>query len=150
MSTQMPKRPTNRQDFNIGIICALGLEADMVEMIFDKRWDKDYERTPNDRNAYSTGVIAGRNVVLTYCPGMGSNSSAQVATSLMSSFTGIKVILLVGICGVVPSYRQEGKRDIWLGDCVISTGVVQFDFGRKGPNSFVPKDGSDGLEHTVE
>ena len=148
MSTQTLKRPMNRQAFNIGIICALSLEADMVEMVFDKRWDKegmDYGRTPNDPNTYSTGLIAGRNVVLAYCPGMGSSSAAQVATWLMSSFTGVKIVLLVGICGAVPFYRQEEKKEIWLGDCIISTAVVQFDFGRKGPNSFVQKDGLDAL-----
>ena len=50
---------------------------------------------------------------------MGSGSAAQVATWLMSSFSGVKIAFLVGICGVVPSYWQEEKRDTWLGDCHI-------------------------------
>jgi nucleoside phosphorylase len=48
--------------------------------------------------------------------------------------------LVVGICGVVPFYEDgHSKRQIWLGDIIISTAVVQYDFGRQYPGRFVRK-----------
>lgn len=145
------KRPEDRRDFQIGIICALTLEAEKVEIVFDKRWKKKedgsgYGRSVNDPNTYTTGVIAGHNVVLAYCPGIGSNSAGQVATWLMASFTGVKIIFVVGVCGAVPSYKfREKIQKVVLGDCLISTAVIQFDHGREGPCGFAKKDGVDGL-----
>ena len=120
----------------------------MVEMGFDCIWTRDifrYGKAPNDFNTYTTGIIADHNVVLVYCPSMGSNSMALAAGSLMSSFTEVKIVLVVGICGAVPFYTHQEPEEVVLGDCIISTAVIQFDLGRKGPNGFVMKNGPDGL-----
>ena len=90
MAQILPIRPADRRGFRIAIICALTLEADMVEMIFDKDWSEDgvkYGKAAGDLNTYSVGVIAGHNVVLAYCSGIGSNSASQVASGLRASFT---------------------------------------------------------------
>ena len=143
-----PSKPNDRREFKVAIICALSLEADMVEMVFDKDWSNEgmkYGKAAKDSNAYTTGVIAGHNVVLAYCPGIGKNAAAQVATSMKTSFTGIRLALVVGICGAVPFYKnqEDETEEIVLGDCIISTSVVQFDFGRLGPSGFQKKDGLD-------
>ena len=135
----MTPSPTGRGDFEIAIICALRLEADAVEALFDNFWDGEmYGKAPGDPNAYTTGAIGLHNVVLAHMPGMGKNSAAGVASSFRCSFEGIKLALVVGICGGVP--RATDGEEILLGDVIISEGVIQRDFGKQYPNKFVRKD----------
>ncbi|KAF4502802.1 ankyrin 3 [Fusarium agapanthi] len=139
----MPRlpRPNDRRGFEIALICALTLEADAVEALFDCHWDDEgppFDKEPGDPNAYSTGVIGRHNVVLAYMPGMGKVNAATVASNCGTSFPGIKLALVVGICGVVPF--GPAKDEIVLGDIIISNGVIQYDFGRQLPDRFVRKD----------
>lgn len=134
--------PTSHRDFEIAIICALPLEASAVEALFDKFWEDDvfkYGKARGDPNAYTTGVIGRHNVVLAHMPNMGKISAAGLAASLNSSFTGIKLALIVGICGGVPS-GLDGKREILLGDVIMSEALVQYDLGRQYPDVFERKD----------
>ncbi|PNP53911.1 hypothetical protein FNYG_15667 [Fusarium nygamai] len=143
MSTQSPRpsRPKDRYGFEIAIICALPLEADAIEALFDHYWDDDgspFDKGPGDPNAYSTGVIGRHNVVLSYMPGIGIANAAAVASNCGKSFPGTKLALVVGICGVVPF--KPDKDEIVLGDVIISDGIVQYDFGRQLPDRFARKD----------
>jgi nucleoside phosphorylase len=135
-----PSAPDHRQDFELAIICALPLEANAVIATFDHHWveeDKKYGKATGDPNAYTTGVIGSHNVVVAHMPGMGKVSAAGVAVGLRMSFPGIKLAVVVGICGGVPSGPHE--REIYLGDVVISQCLVQYDFGRQYPEGFEPK-----------
>ncbi|RKK80893.1 hypothetical protein BFJ68_g17682 [Fusarium oxysporum] len=143
MSTPSPRppRPNDRRGFEIAIICALPLEADAIEALFDHYWDDDgspFDKEPGDPNAYSTGVIGRHNVVLAHMPGMGKANAAAVAAKCHMSFPNIRLALVVGVCGVVP-FRRNGD-EIVLGDVVISDGIVQYDLGRRLPDQFVTKD----------
>jgi nucleoside phosphorylase len=71
--------------------------------------------------------------------GIGKGSAASVASSFRSSFEGIKLALVVGICGGVP-HRTDEEKEILLGDVIISDGLIQYDFGRQLQNKFVRKD----------
>ncbi|RKK71126.1 hypothetical protein BFJ69_g11286 [Fusarium oxysporum] len=136
-----PRRPSHRRGFEIAIICALTLEADAIEALFDHHWDDDgppFDKELGDPNAYSTGVIGRFNVVLAYMPGIGKVNAATVASNCGKSFPGIKLALVVGICGAVPF--GPTKDEIVLGDVIISNGVIQYDFGRQMPSHFVCKD----------
>lgn len=136
--TDRPRRPATRRDFEIAIICALPLEADAVEALFDHHWDDEqYDKAENDPNAYSTGVIGRHNVVLAHMPHMGKASASSVASNCGVSFPNIRLALMVGICGAVPFPR--GKQVV-LGDVVISDGIIQYDFGRRLPEEFARKD----------
>jgi nucleoside phosphorylase len=75
------RRPRNRSDFSIAIICALPVEADAVEACFDEFWEKDetYGKAPGDPNAYTTGRIGEHNVVLAHLPGMAKINAANVS-----------------------------------------------------------------------
>jgi nucleoside phosphorylase len=73
--------------------------------------------------------------MLSMCKG----NAASVASSFRSSFEGIKLALIVGICGGVP-YRTDEEKEILLSDVVISDGLIQYDFGRQLQNKFVRKD----------
>jgi nucleoside phosphorylase len=92
-----------------------------------------------DLNAYSVGMIGHHNVVLVHMPDMEKVAAAMAATDLYSSFRGIQLALVVGICGGAPFGKQS--EEILLGDVVISEGLIQYDLGRRFPyNNFMRKD----------
>ena len=128
------RRPATRRDFEVAAICALTLEADAVDALFDRHWDDDgppYDKAPGDPNAYSTGTIGRHNVVLAHMPGMGKANAAAVAANCRASFPNIKLAVVVGICGVAPS--PSHSVEIVLGDVIVSDGVIQYDLGRRLP-----------------
>jgi nucleoside phosphorylase len=136
-----PSPPRNRSGFKVAIICALPLEADYVQSTFDRCWDdegKQYGKALGDKNAYTTGVIGEHNVVLVHMPNMGSVSASAVAANVAASFPAIQLGLVVGICGAVPIHAKT-KEEIVLGDIIISTTVIQYDFGRRYPDGFERK-----------
>ncbi|GLA65599.1 hypothetical protein AtubIFM55763_007605 [Aspergillus tubingensis] len=123
-------RPKSRDDFTIAIICALPLEADAVEALFDETYDrlcKYYGKQQGDANWYVNGRVGKHNVVLCYMPGMGKISAASVASSLKISYTSVQLALVVGICGGAPNSSKS--QDIFLGDVVVSDSVVTYEFG---------------------
>ena len=135
-------RPTDRTAFEIALICALRIESDAVEAMFDEFWEDDdrgYDKAPGDPNSYTLGRIGRHNVVMAYMPGMGKASSAGVAASFRASFPNIRLGLVVGVCGGVPQPTIQDE-EIFLGDIIISTGVVQFDFGSQLADRVIRKD----------
>src|SRR6185437_4265232 len=78
--------------------------------------------------------IGKHNVVIAVLPDgeYGTTSAAVVARDMLHSFPNIRIGLMVGIGGGVPS----SKHDIRLGDIVVSAprdgkgGVFQYDFGK--------------------
>ncbi|CAG9955961.1 unnamed protein product [Clonostachys rosea f. rosea IK726] len=132
-------RPTERRSFRVAIICALPREADAVNLLFDQFWDEEgdpFGRADGDTNTYITGRLGGHDVVLAVLPSMGTNSAAAATASLRSSYTGLKLALLVGICGGVP---RIANFDAYLGDVVVSKAIVQYDYGRQYPGHFAVK-----------
>jgi ankyrin repeat protein/nucleoside phosphorylase len=137
---QLPP-PSHRKEFEIAIICALRKERDAVEALLDEEYEINglsYGKAIGDHNAYTTGRIGNHYVVLVYMPGMGKASSAAVASTIRTSFEGIKVGIVVGICGGAP--RTADGTEILLGDVIIGETVIQIDFGRQYPNKFTRKD----------
>ncbi|KAL6881283.1 hypothetical protein J3F83DRAFT_46937 [Trichoderma novae-zelandiae] len=136
-------QPASRKDFEIALICALRVEFDAVEALFDDYYEPErdfsYGKAPGDPNAYTTGRMCGKDVVLAFMPGMGKVNSASVAAGFRASFPGIKLGIVVGICGGVP-LGTDDEKEVLLGDVVISTALVQFDLGRLYANKAVRKD----------
>ncbi|KAI1844190.1 hypothetical protein JX266_009674 [Neoarthrinium moseri] len=135
-----PSPPSDRDGFGIALICALPTEYDAVSLIFDEFWDDDedkYGKADGDPNHYTMGCIGNHNVVLALLPHMGKVNAASAAASMKSSYPFLKLALLVGICGGVPT-SENGE--VLLGDVIISNSVVQYDFGRQYPNKFERKD----------
>ncbi|KAF2690390.1 ras-domain-containing protein [Lentithecium fluviatile CBS 122367] len=140
------RRPTRREEFEIAIICALPVEHNAVSLLFDERWDEDgdqYGRAPGDDNFYVTGRIGKYAVVLALLPQMGKASAAGAAAGMRSSYRGLHLALLVGICGGVPQAGSDDTGEIILGDVVISKTIIQYDFGRQYPHKFVRKNTAD-------
>jgi nucleoside phosphorylase len=105
-----------KADYQIGIICALALEAAaMISML-----DKEHLRLPTeatDPSQYTFGQIGTHNVVIACLSAgsMGNGPAAIVANNMQRSFP-IKFGLMVGIGGGVWST----KNDVRLGDVVVS------------------------------
>lgn len=134
-------RAAHRFRFNIAIFCALPLEADAVRELFEEIFSEQVEKYPKaagDDNTYTFGNIRDHHIILVHMPGMGKGAASQAASSLRSSYPEIKLALVVGICGGVPSYLG-GEDGFILGDVVISDGIVQYDFGRQFPDTFLGK-----------
>jgi nucleoside phosphorylase len=134
-------RPQTRDSFEIAIICALAIERDVVEALLDEDYEGDglsYGKAAGDLNTYTIGRMGRQHVVLVYMPSMGTVSATAVAANLQTSFQGIKVAFIVGICGGAPT-TSKGE-EILLGDVIISTMVVQIDFGRQYPHKFIKKE----------
>jgi nucleoside phosphorylase len=121
------------EDYTVGWICALPTEMAAAVGMLDERHDTLPSR-PHDNNNYSFGRIGDHNVVIACLPSgvTGTISAARVATHMLSTFTGLRFGLMVGIGGGVPSE----EHDIRLGDVVVSKptgtfgGVIQYDFGK--------------------
>jgi nucleoside phosphorylase len=133
-------RPWSRNEFEIAIICALPLEFDTVEALFDEHYDEFDTvrgRQQGDANWYRTGRVSQHHVALTCLPRMGKGSAASVTSSLWVNFPRISLALLVGICGGVPFPMEQ--TEVILGDVIISDKVVEYDFGQQYPDEFQQK-----------
>jgi hypothetical protein len=91
----------------------LRVEVDAVEAFFDKYYEDDfsYGKAPGDASSYTAGRIGEHNVAPAYMPGTGRASSASVAASFRSSFYGIKLGIIVGVCGGGSNKHRRPKRD---------------------------------------
>jgi nucleoside phosphorylase len=85
----------------------------------------DLPKPQNDPNTYTLGSVGKHNVVIACLPKgkVGTIPAATAATWMVSTFPSIKFGLMVGIGGGIPP-------KVRLGDVVVSTGVVQWDFGK--------------------
>ncbi|PLB43850.1 purine and uridine phosphorylase [Aspergillus steynii IBT 23096] len=124
---------------NHAVICALGVESNAVMAVMDEVYETLPEAAREDANAYTTGRIGKTSIVVVHLPGMGKLNAASSAMRLKSSFPNVGLCLVVGVCGGAP-YNSRTKKDIVLGDIIISTGLKQVDFGRYYQSGFVPKD----------
>lgn len=122
-----------RGDYTVGWICALSTELTAACAMLDQRHEP-LDQSRQDENNYILGRIGVHNVVLACLPAgiAGLTSAATIAVQMRSSFKRIRIGLMVGIGGGVPSH----DHDIRLGDIVVSKpsgtsgGVIQYDFGK--------------------
>lgn len=77
-------------------------------------------------------------MVLTHLPNMGKVAAAAAGAQLRTSFPNVRLCLVVGLCGGVPTKTDSGQ--ISLGDILVSSGIKQFDLGRHYPDGLEKKD----------
>ncbi len=124
--------PKKAEDFSIGIVCPLAIEAVEMRLMCDERYERQ-SFSSNDM-VYDVGRIGKHDVVIASLPlgHTGIANAASVTKELLLTFTNTKTILLVGIGGGVSSPHN----DIRLGDVVVSSpggingGVIWYDFGK--------------------
>ncbi|KAL7783395.1 ankyrin repeat-containing domain protein [Trichoderma afarasin] len=125
---------SNPNGYTVGWICAISTEYVAAQAFLDEKHEGPEYVSPNDNNDYTLGKIGKHNVVIAVLPGgeYGIASAAIVARDMLHSFPNVRIGLMVGIGGGVPSQ----KHDIRLGDIVVSVprdgkgGVFQYDFGK--------------------
>ncbi|OHE97277.1 hypothetical protein CORC01_07332 [Colletotrichum orchidophilum] len=119
--------------YTIGWICALPKEMTAAIAMLDATHDS-LPQPRSDSNNYFLGSIGDFHIVVASLPTgeIGGNPAAAVATRMLATFPNLKMGLMVGIGGGVPSK----DHDIRLGDVVVSIpangfgGVVQHDMGK--------------------
>jgi nucleoside phosphorylase len=125
---------TGPSDYTVGWICALPCEYAAAQLCLDEEHDDvPVDASQNDNNDYTLGRIGKHNVVIAVLPkgGHGTTSATAVARDMLHSFPNIRIGLMVGIGGGVPT-----KHDIRLGDVVVSapqdgmSGVFQYEYGK--------------------
>ncbi|KAF4237799.1 hypothetical protein CNMCM8980_002355 [Aspergillus fumigatiaffinis] len=130
----MEARPSlSYDDYTVGWICALSLEAAAAKLMLDEI-HPPLPRLLKDQNTYILGSIGKHNIVIASLPSgaYGTTSAATVAMQLLSTFPAVRFGLMVGIGGGVPNKTT----DIRLGDIVVSQptdtsgGVIQYDLGK--------------------
>jgi nucleoside phosphorylase len=132
--------PTSRSGFQIAFVTAVPTEYDALYELFDEKYDRNgtiYGKGPGDFNIYTTGKMGKYNVVLLCLADIGKMHAAQAVSSLRMSYLGIKYVFVVGICGGAPF---DGDHPIYLGDVIISTRLIEYDYGRQYPGMFKLKD----------
>lgn len=131
--------------YTIGWICALPIELAAAVKMLDEEHSR-LPQDPNDDNSYRFGRIGNHNIVIGCLPHgrLGLVSAASVALQMKNSFSNLRIGLMVGIGGGVPSE----ETDVRLGDVVVSSptgqhgGVVQYDLGKNRPNGEFERTGS--------
>lgn len=125
-------RKLEHDDYTVGWNCALKVEYVAAQELLDEEHE-GLEYVPQDNNNYTLGSIRKHNVVIAYLPfgEYGIASAATVARDMMRSFQNLRICLMVGIGGGVPSKNH----DIRLGDIVVGVpkgghgGVLQYHHG---------------------
>jgi nucleoside phosphorylase len=142
-TSRSPLRPPNsRNEFEIAIICALPMERDTVEALMTRHYKDEghyYGKVKHDDNTYTLGELGSKPVVLVAPRDVGTTNTRQLSTSLRISFPNILYAFVVGIAGAAPFIYKGDKwapSDIQLGDVVISTQVIEYDFGKTYDNGF--------------
>ncbi|KAF4537708.1 Ankyrin repeat protein [Lasiodiplodia theobromae] len=144
-----PRKKLRCGDYSIGIITALPNEMKAAKSVLDEEHEPpaDFRKPDVDYNHYvwgsmSTQSEAAHNVVIASFPARkpGIVTAADVARLMVTTFPSIRLGLMVGIGGGVPT-----SNDIRLGDVVVSlgsgttAGVVQYDFGDEEEEGFERK-----------
>ncbi|CEJ93571.1 hypothetical protein VHEMI09149 [[Torrubiella] hemipterigena] len=119
--------------YTVGWICALPKELTAAIAMLDIIHES-LPQPSSDSNNYSLGSIAASNIAIAVLPhgDIGTHPATAVVTRMQSTFPNLKMGLMVGIGGGVPST----ENDIRLGDIVVSIpahgfgGVIQHDMGK--------------------
>lgn len=128
------KKMPGLSDYTVGWICALNVEYLAAQLCLDEEHDDvSSNASAADSNYYTLGRIGKHNVVMTILSigEYGTISAASVLKDMLHAFPNIRVGLMVGIGGGVPT-----NHDIRLGDVVVSTpsngssGVYHYGFGK--------------------
>lgn len=115
--------------YSIAWISALEIEYVAAQLLLGEKHEPPNWVHENDDNNYTLGRMGRHNVVLAVLPAQdtGVASAALAARDMRLTFPNVRIGLMVGIGGSVPSERH----DICLGDVVVSQPVGLSHFCRR-------------------
>ncbi|CAF3512879.1 unnamed protein product [Fusarium graminearum] len=146
--------PKGRNDFEVAIICALPLEFDAIRTLFDRHWEERHYRfrkLKGDPNHYVNGRIGTVDVVVLLLSEMGKVSAASAAACLKLSYPELQMVFLSGVCGGIPTLQTETiKQEVLLGDVIVSSNMIQYDFGRRYQEVFTIKQSSQPAKRHIQ
>ncbi|OJJ67574.1 hypothetical protein ASPBRDRAFT_135362 [Aspergillus brasiliensis CBS 101740] len=123
--------------FTVGWICSLLIEYIAARHILDEIYPDTTHIFLGQRDcrAYTPGRIGKHHVVIVCLPAEtpGVVSASAVETTMRITFPSIQFTLMVGIAGAVPGPEKE---DVRLGDVVIGTRIVPYEFGKVTHHGF--------------
>lgn len=130
------QRTLLESQYTIAWICALHFEMSAAVAMLDEIHE-DLPRPKHDSNTYVLGSIQQHNVVIACLPAMqyGTVKAGAVLAHLIRTFTSIRIGLMVGIGGGVPSF----SADIRLGDIVVGTRVMPYDLSKVVGGGFIER-----------
>lgn len=123
-------RRRDTSDIHIGVITALPVEYAALETFLDAVSDQP---TKQDPHYYRSGLLPSKDparahhVVVTLQTRDGTRSAASTCTDMVRSFPSLRVFIMCGIAGGIPS-PDDPQRDVRLGDVVVATGGI-VDYG---------------------
>ncbi|KAJ5902291.1 hypothetical protein N7495_002819 [Penicillium taxi] len=119
-------------NYTVGWICALPVEYVAAQEFLDEEHEKPRSVSSNDTNDYTLGKIDEHKVVIAVLPDgeYGTASAANVATNMLSTFHNVRIGLMVGIGGGVPSEKHDILRLVVSAPRGGQGGVFQYDFGK--------------------
>ncbi|KAJ5650941.1 uncharacterized protein N7484_004664 [Penicillium longicatenatum] len=112
-------------DFTVGWVTAIRKEYTAARQVLDEEFDTTNFVLPRgDRNTYTYGRIGSHYVLITCLENAqcGINSASDAADDMRSSFPMIRLLLIVGIAGGIPTLGN----DIRLGDIVVGTEIIRY------------------------
>lgn len=118
------KRLSHR-DYTVGWISAIFVEFAAAQVLLDEVHEA-LPLEPGDNNRYVLGRIGDFNIVIACLGDMGLCSAATVSSNMVRTFTSIRLLLVVGVAGGVPT----PTNDVRLGDVVVGLSVIQHDLGK--------------------
>lgn len=127
-----PRRDTF--DAHIGIITALPVEYAALDTFLDAVYDQPTKQDPHN---YRSGLLPSKDparphhVIAALQTRDGTRSAAATCTDMVRSFPSLRVFIMCGIAGGIPSL-SDPRRDVCLGDVVVATdGIVDFGHVRR-------------------
>ncbi|KAF2722643.1 hypothetical protein K431DRAFT_345405 [Polychaeton citri CBS 116435] len=107
---------------------------------------KDYGKSEHDRSSgYTTGLIEKRPVVIASPRGIDVLNAANQAAEMSRISQNIKLAMLVGVTGGAPFTPKPEPVPIFLGDIIISTSVIHYDFGWQYTDGYKRKKGIEDI-----
>jgi nucleoside phosphorylase len=139
--------PPTRDGFQLAVICALPEERDAVEKAMTRDYKGEghvYGRAQGDDNHYTTGELGRKPIVLAAPSNMSTTNISHLVVNMRQSFPNLVYAFVVGIAGGAP-FKYDKQTDMWsdsdifLGDIVVSTQVIEYDFGAELDDKFKRK-----------
>lgn len=121
---------SDASDVHIGIVTALPVEYAAVGLILDAVSERSAKQDPHH---YRSGWLPSKDpvhphhAIVALQAREGTRGAASTCTDMVRSFPNLRVFIMCGIAGGIPSPRDP-HRDVRLGDVVAATGGI-VDFG---------------------